>query len=59
MSNLYFSNKTAADIILHDELDDVLGKNAHYIITDEKNTPFQKTYINKDFLMASTVKDSG
>lgn len=55
-NHLYFSNKTAADIILHDELDDMLGKNVHYIITGEKNSRFQKTYINKDFLMTE-IKD--
>jgi hypothetical protein len=55
-NHLYLSNKTAADIILHDELDEMLGKNSHYIITDEKNSPFEKTYINKDFLMRE-IKD--
>jgi hypothetical protein len=55
-NHLYFSNKTTADIILHDELDDMLGKNAHYIITDEKNSPFEKTYIDKDFLTRE-IKD--
>ena len=55
-NHLYFSNKTAADIILHDELDDMLGKNVHYIITEEKNPRFVKTYITKDFLMKE-IKD--
>lgn len=34
-NQLYFSNKTTADIILHDELNEILANNAHYIITDE------------------------
>jgi len=55
-NQLYFSNKTAADIILHNELDSMLGKNAHYIITEEKNSPFEKTFINKDFLTRE-IKD--
>jgi ferredoxin-NADP reductase len=33
--NLYFSNRTEADIIYHDELDEILEKNAHYIVTDK------------------------
>jgi len=54
-NQLYFSNKTSADIILHDELDEILGKNAHYIITDEKESG-KKTYIDKNFLL-SEIKD--
>ena len=49
-NQLYFSNKTSGDIILHEELDQVLGKNAHYIITDAKDQQFGKKYIDKDFL---------
>jgi ferredoxin-NADP reductase len=49
-NQLYFSNKTSGDIILHEELDQVLGKNAHYIITDEKDQQFGKKYIDKNFL---------
>lgn len=55
-NQLYFSNKTAADIILHKELDEILGKNAHYIVTDSNDPQFKKGFINKDFLMAD-VKD--
>jgi len=55
-NQLYFSNKTAADIILHNELDEILGKNAHYIITGENDPQFGKRYINKDFLL-SEIKD--
>jgi len=49
-NQLYFSNKTSGDIILHEELDRLLGKNAHYIITDAKDQQFVKKYIDKDFL---------
>ena len=51
-NQLYFSNRTEKDIILHDELDEILGKNAHYIVTDSNDPKFKKTYINKEFLMA-------
>jgi ferredoxin-NADP reductase len=55
-NQLYFSNKTSSDIILHDELDTILGRNAHFIITDEMNQQFGKKYIDKDFLL-SEIKD--
>jgi ferredoxin-NADP reductase len=55
-NKLYFSNKTKEDIILHDELNEILGSNAHYIITDEKEKGSEKKYINKDFLTAE-IKD--
>lgn len=51
-NQLYFSNKTSDDIILHEELDQILGKNAHYIITDENDQQFGKRYIDKDFLIS-------
>ena len=57
-NQLYFSNKTTADIILHKELDEILGRNAHYIVTDEDNPQFEKKYIDKAFLR-SEVKDFG
>jgi len=50
-NQLFFSNKTSNDIILHKELDGILGANAHYIITQEKNTVFEKGYINKEYLI--------
>lgn len=55
-NQLYFSNRTSADIILHDELNEILGSNAHYIVTDEKDKGNEKKYINKDFLTAE-IKD--
>src|SRR5205085_5943733 len=55
-NQLYFSNRTENDIILHEELDEMLGKNAHYIITDTDNPKYKKTFINKEFLQ-SEIKD--
>lgn len=55
-NQLYFSNKTENDIILHDELDDILGKNAHYIVTESKDPKYQNGYINKAFLQKE-IKD--
>jgi ferredoxin-NADP reductase len=36
-NQLFFSNKTSSDIILHEELDRMLGPNAHYILTRENS----------------------
>ena len=55
-NQLYFSNKTSSDIILHDELDKILGSNAHYIVTDENNVQVAKKYIDREFLV-SEIKD--
>ncbi|MBS1573722.1 MAG: flavodoxin reductase [Bacteroidetes bacterium] len=51
-NQLFFANKTAADIILHKELDDLLGSNVHYVITREKHTAFEKGYINTQYLIS-------
>ena len=55
-NQLYFSNRTEKDIILHDELDEILGKNAHYIVTDSDDPKYKKSYINKEFL-TQEIKD--
>ena len=55
-NQLYFSNRTEQDIILHEELSETLGKNAHYIVTDSDNPAFKKNYINKEFLQQE-IKD--
>lgn len=47
---LYYSNKTDKDIILKDELDKMLGENAKYVITDQKDTKHQHAYVDEDFL---------
>lgn len=49
-NKLFFANKTDKDIILKDELDSMLGKNATYVITDQEDTKYTKAYINEDFL---------
>lgn len=47
---LYYSNKTDKDIILKEELDLMLGTNAHYVITDQEGTNHIKAFIDEDFL---------
>lgn len=47
---LFYSNKSDKDIILKEELDTMLGKNATYVITDQKDTNFTNAYIDEDFL---------
>jgi len=47
---LFYSNKSDKDIILKEELDTMLGKNATYVITDQKDTQFTNAYIDEDFL---------
>jgi len=49
-NRLFFSNKTEADIILHEELDLMLGKQVKYIVTGQKETRFEQGFINKEFL---------
>jgi ferredoxin-NADP reductase len=44
---LFFSNKTASDIIYKDELINILGENARFILTRE-----EKIHIDKAFLQA-------
>lgn len=51
-NQLFFSNKTDNDIILHKELDGILGANAHYIITQQSDTEFNKGYIDKEYLVS-------
>jgi len=53
---LFFSNKTDNDIILKDELKSMLGKNAHFTITRQKDSQYDQRKINSDFLKAE-VKD--
>lgn len=55
-NELFFSNKTPADIILHSELDAMLGPQAHYLISGSDEEGYEKGHINKDFL-ASRIKD--
>ncbi len=52
-NELFFSNKTAADIIMKDEFTKMLGSKAHFVLTKEEG---KKEYIDKDFLIKH-VKD--
>lgn len=47
---LFFSNKTAADIIYEQELRDILGKNVHFVITKEEKKGYLHTHIDANFL---------
>jgi ferredoxin-NADP reductase len=49
-NQLYFSNRTVSDIILHNELDTILKKNAHYVLTAENNPLYISGHINMEFL---------
>jgi ferredoxin-NADP reductase len=55
-NQLYFSNKTSADIILKDEFDKILGPHAHYLVTREDNPAYIKGPIDKAFLLRE-IKD--
>jgi len=47
---LFFSNKTAADIIYEDELNQILGRNARFTLTREKKEGYENGTINRAFL---------
>jgi ferredoxin-NADP reductase len=47
---LFFSNKTAQDIILEKELTAILGERSVNIITDEKTDNYYNGFINEEFL---------
>jgi ferredoxin-NADP reductase len=55
-NKLFFSNKTDKDIILADELKSMLGQNAHFTITNQKDSIYDQRRINADFLKAE-IKD--
>ena len=57
-NELFFSNKTADDIILHDELGDILGDNAHFIVTESEssNGNVEHGYMDKAFIQ-NHIKD--
>jgi ferredoxin-NADP reductase len=45
---LFFSNKTAADIIYHEELVAMLGDNVHFLLSREKNQHLNKEYLQSN-----------
>ena len=53
---LFFSNKTAADIIYESELSKILGNNAHFTLTQEVKDQFDDRKIDASFLR-SEVQD--
>lgn len=55
-NKLFFSNKTDQDIILADELKSMLGENAHFVISNQKDSVHDQRRIDEEFLKAE-VKD--
>ena len=55
-NKLFFSNKTDQDIILADELKSMLGENALFTITSQKDSEHDQRRIDAEFLKAE-VKD--
>ena len=55
-NKLFFSNKTDKDIILGDELKSILGENAVFTVTGQKDSQYDKRHIDADFLKAE-IKD--
>ena len=49
---LFYSNKTDQDIILADELRFILGKNARFTISRQKDSKYDKRRIDENFLRA-------
>jgi len=47
---LFFSNKTANDIIYENEFKNILGKDAHFILTKDNKPGYESAYIDKKFL---------
>lgn len=55
-NQLFFANKTEKDIIYHQELDNMLGRNARYILSGEQNDKYDHGHIDKAYLQQH-VKD--
>lgn len=51
-NKLYYSNKTDEDIILADELKFILGENAHFTISRQKDSKHDQRKIDENFLKA-------
>ncbi|RRB01119.1 FAD-binding oxidoreductase [Larkinella rosea] len=49
-NKLFFSNKTASDVIYAEELKEMLGDNAVFVITRSTTERQQRQYIDEDFL---------
>jgi len=57
-NKLFFSNKTAADIIYAKELKMILGNDAVFILSREKNDQFIHGKIDRNFL-ENNIRDFG
>jgi ferredoxin-NADP reductase len=51
VNTLYFSNKTASDIIYREELSKILGTHVNFILTREQKPGFHKGRIDRKFIM--------
>jgi len=49
-NTLFFSNKTAADVIYEEELDNILGQQFIKILSREKKSGYENGLINMDYL---------
>jgi ferredoxin-NADP reductase len=56
LNTLYFSNKTASDIIYQDELIKILHGHVDFILTREKKEAFHSGRIDRQFIMEN-IKD--
>jgi ferredoxin-NADP reductase len=54
-NTLFFSNKTAGDIILKDELKSMPGLNAVFTTTQEKTPEYNSRFIDEDFLKTNVT----
>jgi ferredoxin-NADP reductase len=54
-NTLFFSNKTAADVIYEEELTSMMGKNARYILSREQKAGYENGMINADYLRAQVT----
>ncbi|MBB6004400.1 flavodoxin reductase [Arcicella rosea] len=51
-NKLFFANKTKADIILHEEFEEMLGKNFINILSDEDEEGYAHGFITEEFIVA-------
>lgn len=49
-NKLFFSNKTSADIIYEEELKNILGEDAVFILSKEKKKGYEQTRIDENFI---------
>lgn len=54
-NTLFFSNKTAADVIYEKELTGMLGSNARYMLSKEQKAGYESGIINIDYLRSQVT----